>query len=786
MRLLKRDHSLDFSLTRDIVDDNIPRYAILSHTWGPDTEEVTFKELVEGTGKHKAGYNKIRFCAEQAKCDGLEYFWVDTCCIDKSNNTELQEAINSMFRWYRGATKCYVYLSDVSVSASDAEHESSQSCWKLLFRKSKWFTRGWTLQELVAPASVDFFSKEGVLLGKKRSLEESIHEITGIPLKVLRGCSLSDVSITERMTWIERRETTRKEDKAYSLLGIFDINMPLIYGEGEANAFRRLREEIQKASSTEPLPIPVANNAAFDSRAEEHNARCHSDTRVDLLREIYAWVHDPDGKCIFWLNGVAGTGKSTISRTVAAYFKEKGVLGASFLFKRGERDRGNATLLFTTLAAQLVLREPRMSPFVREALVSDPALATKALREQFEKLILQPLSQLHDGSEDPHTIAMVIDALDECDHDNDIRLIIQLFSEVKTLSSVTLRVFFTSRPELPIRLGFKDITGRYQDVSLHQISEFVIEHDITAYLRYELARIRDDYNSLTFDDQQLPPNWPGERDIQTLVHMSIPLFIFAATVCRFIGDETWLDPAGRLEHISNYRRSDSELDKLDSTYLPVLDQLVLGKTGQTRVCLIKEFQNIVGPIVLLAEPLSAWSLSSLLGIPITSITRTLGRLHAVLDIPIKKDSPIRLFHSSFRDFLTDPTKRGSNEFWVDEINTHQILANVCIRHLQTLLMEDICHLKMPGKARANVPTEVVDRYLPAHIQYACRYWVSHLEQSNERIRDGDQTHEFLECHLLHWLEALSLIGKISEAITTISTLQTLVEVRNPQKFPVLR
>ena len=250
MRLLKRNNTGEFSLTKDLVSDHegIPRYAILSHTWGADTEEVSFKDLMDGTGISKSGYKKIWFCGEQARRDDLQYFWIDTCCIDKSSSTELQEAINSMFRWYRNATKCYVYLADVSRPALDADGKPSQLTWESSFRRSRWFTRGWTLQELIAPALVEFFSKEGEHLGNKASLERHIREVTGIPVKALRGSPLCEFSVTERMVWAENRETTRKEDKAYSLLGIFDIHMPLIYGEGREKAFKRLRGKIEKAS----------------------------------------------------------------------------------------------------------------------------------------------------------------------------------------------------------------------------------------------------------------------------------------------------------------------------------------------------------------------------------------------------------------------------------------------------------------------------------------------------------------------------------------------------------
>jgi hypothetical protein len=253
MRLLECNSAGELSLTKDFVGDNVPRYAILSHTWGADTEEVTFKDLMDGTGEGKPGYEKIRFCGEQAKRDGLQYVWVDTCCIDKSNNNELSEAINSMFRWYRDATKCYVYLSDVSRPALDITHEFNQRTWESDFWKSRWFTRGWTLQELLAPTSVEFFSKEGEKIGDKKSLERHIGEVTGIPAKALRGNPLSGFAIAERISWQDSRETTRKEDKAYSLLGICDVHMPLIYGEGRDSAFKRLREEIDKASKGESL-----------------------------------------------------------------------------------------------------------------------------------------------------------------------------------------------------------------------------------------------------------------------------------------------------------------------------------------------------------------------------------------------------------------------------------------------------------------------------------------------------------------------------------------------------
>jgi hypothetical protein len=249
MRLLQRDAAGEIVLT-DFANDKIPPpYAILSHTW--ESEEVIFEDIKNGTAKPKLGFTKILFCAEQAQRDGLQYFWVDTCCIDKTSSAEVQESINRMFRWYRDAARCYVYLSDVSTTKRRKQDSSSQSAansWETDFRNSRWFTRGWTLQELLAPVSVEFYSREEEFLGDKKSLEQQIYNVTRIPTDALRGHPMSSYSKAQRLGWVETRNTTREEDKAYCMFGVFDVQIPLLYGEGEARAFRRLHEEIDKGS----------------------------------------------------------------------------------------------------------------------------------------------------------------------------------------------------------------------------------------------------------------------------------------------------------------------------------------------------------------------------------------------------------------------------------------------------------------------------------------------------------------------------------------------------------
>lgn len=253
MRLLQFDQSGGLCLTKDLSEEELSLhpYAILSHTWGEDDEEVSFADLTQRLGHSKVGYNKLRFCGKQAANDGLHYFWVDTCCIDKSSSADLSKAITSMFRWYGGAVKCYVYLGDVSTRSFESTNTSARS-WEPAFRSSRWFKRGWTLQELLAPRSVEFFDSDGTRLGDKESLEQVLHEITKIPPRALRNAPLDNFSVDERMVWAEDRETKHREDKAYSLLGLFGVSMLPMYGEGVDRAFARLQKEIQDGRWSSP------------------------------------------------------------------------------------------------------------------------------------------------------------------------------------------------------------------------------------------------------------------------------------------------------------------------------------------------------------------------------------------------------------------------------------------------------------------------------------------------------------------------------------------------------
>ncbi|KAI0873284.1 heterokaryon incompatibility protein-domain-containing protein [Hypoxylon argillaceum] len=225
----------------EFYGDQIPRYAILSHLWGE--EEVTLQDIKEGKAELLKGYEKIIACCKQARFDGLPYAWIDTCCIDKQSSAELSEAINSMYLWYENATLCYAHLADVE----SVKHDNMRS-----FRHSRYWTRGWTLQELIAPHTLIFFTSGWTRIGTRLDVRRVVAEATSIPMAVLRFRNMRDYSVSQKMSWASRRQTTRIEDEAYCLLGLFGVSMPLLYGEGR-RAFRRLQEEIIKELDDESI-----------------------------------------------------------------------------------------------------------------------------------------------------------------------------------------------------------------------------------------------------------------------------------------------------------------------------------------------------------------------------------------------------------------------------------------------------------------------------------------------------------------------------------------------------
>lgn len=248
MRLLYNDGYGGFGFHQFYKPD-IPPYAILSHTWGADEDEVSLGELERFRNsphvlQEKPGYRKLQFCARQAAADSLRHFWVDTCCIDQRSMPELSESINSMYRWYQEAVRCYVLLSDFVMHGAALDTRDWES-----FRRCRWFTRSWTLQELLAANQADFYDANGIHLGNKCTLAEWIQRVTHIPQPALLGQSLWDFGVEEILTWAKHRKAKREEDGAYSLLGIFEVSMPPVYGEGIEKAYIRLLKEVESDNS---------------------------------------------------------------------------------------------------------------------------------------------------------------------------------------------------------------------------------------------------------------------------------------------------------------------------------------------------------------------------------------------------------------------------------------------------------------------------------------------------------------------------------------------------------
>jgi hypothetical protein len=251
MRLLN-SKSLELS---EFYDTEIPPYAILSHTWGK--EEVTLQDIQRPDVQNKAGFAKIMGCCNQAKLDGIEWVWIDTCCIDKTSSAELSEAINSMYAWYKDSEVCYAFLADVPPLDPFFPKDA--------FEKARWFKRGWCLQELIAPRKIEFYAKDWTEIGTKWSLHSQIERITGIPADfLLQNTALANYTAAQKMSWASERRTTRREDEAYCLLGIFGISMPLLYGEGR-RAFYRLQEEMMKQTEDYSLFLWMESGSNLQS-----------------------------------------------------------------------------------------------------------------------------------------------------------------------------------------------------------------------------------------------------------------------------------------------------------------------------------------------------------------------------------------------------------------------------------------------------------------------------------------------------------------------------------------
>jgi hypothetical protein len=484
MRLLYTTSDGKFRWTKDIIrSKDIPPYAILSHTWGE--QEVVFDDLKsldcvkDVDAQKEASWNKIRFCAQQAERDGLEHFWVDTCCIDKANNTELSKAINSMFRWYQDAKRCYVFLSDVGSDTLEGDDE-------MAFKQSRWFKRGWTLQELLAPHSVEFFSKEGERLGNKESLQHPIHEVTGIPIEALSGSDLSEFDVAKRFSWAANRQTTEEEDGAYCLFGIFGVHLPLIYGEGKENALERLRsaailkhkgrshdqeERLGKICSWLSAPDPSTN---YHKAHKQRQAK----TGLWLLENAKFTDWKERAASRLWLYGIPGCGKTILSSTVIEHLLQHchgdtSMVTAYFYFDFNDTQRQDPELMLHSLLCQLVQRSVVIPKGV-------DALFSSCENGKRQPSLHALLEVSKEAAQEFAHVYVVLDALDECTQRS---VLMDMLETVAGWQLDNLHLLMTSRKERDIESSLEEYIRDEDAVCLQRD---VVDQDIQRYVQQRL------------------------------------------------------------------------------------------------------------------------------------------------------------------------------------------------------------------------------------------------------------------------------------------------------------
>ncbi|PVH90374.1 HET-domain-containing protein, partial [Periconia macrospinosa] len=754
MRLLRRSDTGEFSLTQ-FRDEAIPPYAILSHTWGADTEEVTFEDLTNGTGKDKSGYGKIRFCGERAALDDLEYFWIDTCCINKANKAELSQAINSMFRWYRNATRCYVYLSDVSSSPlGTTEEPKSPWLWESDFRKCRWFTRGWTLQELLAPSSVEFFSQEGERLSDRNSLRRLIHEITVVPESALEGAPLSQFSVNERLSWIEHRHTKLEEDRAYSLLGIFGVYVAPIYGEGTASAFQRLREEIGK------LEQCMQDLHLTDPRDDKKRIE---DTKGGLLKDSYRWIlgnadfqrwRDDQQSRLLWIKGDPGKGKTMLLCGIAnelTSLTTKTALLSYFFCQATDSRINSATAVLRGLLYMLVHQQPSLVSHVRKkhdhagkALFED-ANAWVALSEIFTD-VLRDLS-LKDTY-------LMVDALDEC-----ATGLPKLLDFIVQTSCVSARVkwIVSSRnwPDIEERI---ERAGQKVKLSL-ELNATSVSTAVQFYIRYRVAQLA------------LDKSYKEKEKNAVLAHLASNAngtFLWVALVCQN------LDGIPRWKVLAKLEAFPPGLDAL---YNRMMQQISSSDDADLCKRILALIAIVYRPVTLdeltyLCEPLED------MADDLASVQQIVGLCGSFLAI---RSGTVYFVHQSAKDFLC--TKADSVIFPSGMKEIHRAIFSRSLQIMSKTLRRDMYSLHALGYPADQVEPPDTDPL--AALRYSCIYWIDHLSDWNHScpahdmvpLQDQGPVDNFLRRKYLYWLEALSLCKSMPKGVISMAKLETLMKGR---------
>ncbi|KAI9778246.1 MAG: hypothetical protein M1839_008270 [Geoglossum umbratile] len=772
MRLLLRSNTGEFSLTKDLVgNDVIPPYAILSHTW-KEGQEVTFKDLMEGTSKNKTGYDKIQFCGQQAKRDGLQYFWVDTCCIDKSNNVELQEAINSMFRWYQNAAKCYVYLSDVSTTKRKASDHFSGFTWEPAFQESRWFTRGWTLQELLAPVSVDFFSRESKQLGDKRTLERQIHEITRIAVLALRGTPLCEFGVEERLSWAKNRETMRKEDKAYSLLGIFDVYMPLIYGEGEENAFKRLRKKINK-----PPKGLLQQQASVQMEKEDKECIQHlrltdprddkkriEETKGGLLEDSCRWIlknsdyqqwHNDQHCRLLWIKGDPGKGKTMLLCGIVNELKKsmaKADLLSYFFCQATDSRINNAMAVLRGLVYLLVDQQPSLISHMRKkhdhagkALFVD-ANAWVALSEIFTNILQDPSLK---------STYLVIDALDECV--TDLPKLIDFIVQKSPLSS-RVKWIVSSRNDAHIEQRLQlDDSGTRLSLELKE-NATQVSRAVDAYIGRCLSELTEIQHDKLLQDSVR----------EKMQQKANGTFLWVSLVIMDLKEAKSWEVLQVLDEVPV---------ELKDVYRRMMGRIKELRRQRSELC-----RQVLSIIIAAYRPLHLQELYVLSSLPtqlqnVNQSTMAVVRMCGSF-LTIRNDN-VYIIHQSAKDFLSEDA--SPNIFPCGIRDVHYSIFSKSLQVMSRTLRRDMFSLRTLGYPIKRVKQPDPDPL--AATRYSCVNWVNHLcdcnpnSSANHRVdlQDRGTVHEFIKKKYLYWLEALSLCKGMSEGVISIVKLEALIQ-----------
>ena len=488
-------------------------------------------------------------------------------------------------------------------------------------------------------------------------------------------------------------------------------------------------------------------------------------TRKEVLWEIEQWLTGQSGQHVFWLNGLAGTGKSTIAQTFAERSFADGKLGASFFCSRDSEDRNNLQAIFPTLAFQLAQKEPLFQRELLQVLKTDSDVGRESLCSQVEKLIVGPLK----ATSIPTLI--IIDALDECKDEEPASAILSILSRyVDQIPSV--KFFITGRPEPRIRSGFclKSLVQITEVFRLHEVRPEVVDSDIELFFHVQFTNLSKDRS-----DCDLTEDWPSSSDIKILCKKAAGFFIYASTVVRFIMLSKNCPPTQQLHRITSLPQSTFHEGRsgIDILYSQVLEQAVDDMDIDDEEP-HSHFRTVVGALLLVFNPLSVETLMDLIGVP--GISTTLRPLHSVLLVPISKVAPIHIFHKSFPDFLMDPKRCINHQFFINPQIHHREILFSCFKVMKKGLKRNICNLD-----DYILLSEVED--LPEHrsayignaLGYACRFWANHLMSIPGSSLDVEEVwkmiDEFFTIYLLFWIEVLSLMGNLDICVYALNNVQ---------------